>query len=151
MASSESTTHDSAPVVRMENISLMAPSSGTTTLNSESTTTQFISFPILNDVTLPGTDQQNIIFARTTDGNTILLDASQLALLADQGIPLYDATSVYQIADSDASIAITKSLDIPVVAEATEVEQSANNVETEVPAIADEEEILPPDRVSFKN
>ncbi|XP_054719715.1 zinc finger protein 236-like [Uloborus diversus] len=58
---------------------------------------QFI--PLLQDASIAGTDpQQSYILATSADGNTILVDASQLTVLTDQSIPLYDGTNLFQVA-----------------------------------------------------
>lgn len=148
MASSETVIQDSIPIVRVEGVSLLASNNGTAALNADPSTAQFITIPVLPDV-LSGIDQQNLIFARSIDGNTILLDASQLALLTDQTIPVYDGTNLFQIATESPieTSVISKTADISVSAETTEFIQDENIVDRTIQSNQNEEEILPPDRV----
>lgn len=149
MASSETVIQDSIPIVRVEGVSLLASNNGVTDPSTAPSTAQFITIPVLPDV-LSGIDQQNFIFARSIDGSTILLDASQLALLTDQTIPVYDGTNLFQLATEspiETSAISNKSVNISVPAETAEIIQDENIVDRVIQANQNEEEILPPDRV----
>lgn len=140
--------HESIPIVRMEGISLLAPTNGTN-VNTEPTTTQFISFPILPDGSLSTIDQQNLILVKSADGNTILLDASQLTVLTDQAIPLYDGTNLFQItseAPLETPVIFNKPLDVTLPEETIEIIQIEDNREEPAQSVSNEDEILPPDR-----
>ncbi|GFT26974.1 zinc finger protein 236 [Nephila pilipes] len=139
-------------MLRTEGMSVLSSESATSVI-SDPSTPQFFNLPILQDGSLSGVDtQQSYILATSADGNTILVEASQLAMLSDQSIPLYDGSSLFQIASQtviDPSLSFNKDAD-----ENLEVlEDTLENVteKDRTCTLMENDEILPPDRgASYK-
>ncbi|GBM79313.1 Zinc finger protein 236 [Araneus ventricosus] len=144
------------PTTEVTNAVAMLRADGLSVLSSENATSaisdpsapQFFNLPILQDGSVPGVDpQQSYILATSIDGNTILVEASQLAMLSDQSIPLYDGSNLFQIASQtviDQTLAFNKETDENLVELGDTLENVTEKERTCLPM--ENDDILPPDR-----
>ncbi|KAF8782788.1 Zinc finger protein 236 like protein [Argiope bruennichi] len=132
-------------MLQTDGLSILSSENATSAI-SDPSAPQFFNLPILQDGSVPGVDtQQSYILATSADGNTILVEASQLAMLSDQSIPLYDGSSLFQIASQtgiDPTLGFNKDTDDEELGDTlenvTEKEQTCLSMEND--------DILPPDR-----
>ncbi|GFY46819.1 zinc finger protein 236 [Trichonephila inaurata madagascariensis] len=149
---STSEVANAVAMLQTEGMSVLSSESATSVI-SDPSTTQFFNLPILQDGSLPGMDtQQSYILATSADGNTILVEASQLAMLSDQSIPLYDGSNLFQIASQtviEPSLAFNKDVDENLEALGDTLENDTDKDRT--CTLMENDEILPPDRgASYK-
>ncbi|PRD27841.1 UNVERIFIED_CONTAM: zinc finger protein [Trichonephila clavipes] len=149
---STSEVTNAVAMLQAEGMSVLSSESATSVI-SDPSTTQFFNLPILQDGSLPGMDtQQSYILATSADGNTILVEASQLAMLSDQSIPLYDGSNLFQIASQtviEPSLAFNKDTDENLESLGDTLENGTDKDRT--CTVMENDEILPPDRgASYK-
>lgn len=140
--SSEADPHENASVSKLE----VLPSETATSAVSEESAPQYFNLPILQEGCVD--PQQSYILATSSDGNTILVEASQLALLADQAMPLYDGSNIFQLSSNtvlDSNSLIFSKETEDVLEEPTNVIEN-NIIEKSRGFVQDQDDILPPDR-----
>lgn len=124
----------------------VASENATTSSVPETSAPQYFNLPILQEGCVD--PQQSYILATSADGNTILVEASQLALFSDQSIPLYDGSNIFQL----ASNAVLDSTSL-IFSKETEdaLEEPVNVIENNIidksrGFLQGHDKILPPDR-----
>ncbi|GIY64513.1 zinc finger protein 236 [Caerostris extrusa] len=136
-------------VLRKEGLSILSSENATSVI-SDPSTPQFFNLPILQDGTLSGVDpQQSYIVATCPDGNTILVETSQISMLSDQTIPLYDGSNFFQFTSQtviDPSLVINKETDenLEEIGDSISLDNITGR-EKDCTSL-ENDEILPPDR-----